>query len=1407
MAITAVEEFLDLLQKSQLLEQKQFDRARAMVRDGDDAPALAKRLLDACLITDWQRVQLLAGGSHFFLGKYKLLKLLGEGGMGRVYLGQHTTMDRRVALKIISSSVSKEPGSLERFLTEARAIAALDHPNIVQAYSVDNEGDRYYLVMEFVDGEDLEQLVESRGVLDPNMAADYIRQAADGLQHGHQRNMIHCDIKPSNLLLNPKGVVKIVDMGLAQLQDPKEVRSKNQSNDQVLGSVDYLSPEQALGGKDFNHRADIYSLGCTLYFLLTGQPPFPEGMLHEKLMKHQAIDPKSITEFRSDVPAKLVEVCGKMMAKSPDDRYQTAAEVSQDLAGLSAPKLKAKPAAPLKRAAPLTEPSTEPSTEPAIGNGLPKIDTGDSQTMSLRARKTAAGAGPSSSGIGKGKTPGEKAPATMAAFFRTPKQKIIAGAIAAGALLLVVIIGFLLRSHDRGTVQQQDWLKPTPRQELKPLPPEKKPPPPLGYDLNPLGIEYGPWYTTGPISAKKFDEPKFPEEGVDLQAKDKGKPLWVELHNAWDGTKQDLPGGRGTSTYLFRAITAKQPAILPATFGSDDALIVWLNGKKLIVVNKERDASRERDKADLKLNAGENELLVKIHNYDRWAAYYFEGDRKNAKPRKIEPGGEPAPTKGPPLVFDFESGNLQGWKEVKGKFELPVADRDFRHDKKNEKCNKQGRFFLSTVDKPDDKFDDKMTGEIESPVFVPTGPKMSMLVGGGRHNNTYVALCTIDGREVYHAKGGPNGEMQKVEWDIPQVVGKQVYLKVVDHNRGGRGHVMFDDFHAEGKLDLPATEKRLGKEAVAMATAKHEPPGPKVPGPKVPGPGEPKVPAPKDKPKKRSTLDTTGSFAIFNMDEKSGRLRDLSGKEHYGVVRGNVSLGQEGKHGGALRFDGTGGRVIIEGSNEGFDYAGDFTWTAWIKTNTDGTIIAFTREKEDFSRGGKIFHLRDGGKLALEVNGKGIFTSRNKISDDKWHHVALVVKSHDDGENGDAALYIDGKKDGEKTNWGVGNSPDKGDFVLKIGFSNKNYKWKSFNGLIDNVTIFNRELTPEEVKTTAEHLHDPFEFLGRSGGLERLSKSSGTAEPEHVLGKLALMPDSAVGLALLGGEKVVKPPKYYELVFDDATGEGRIYLHMEKQGKPVKGTVARIYIKKGTLGFQWAPKMPPGITNPLLNCGLDITVDGNTRFLQLGRPEIIKPVTITFEGKKSRSVLPAEGLPERELLRLHFVRVDGGFPKPKFVPKTVLPSNLAKITFDKEQIPDFWLQSLFNFKIRPTVEVGAYIDYGPPIGIRPFIAREAKQVVEPIMAEQRKLLRELEMTAPNDDRKKNEINKKLEPVQKKVRMFTLLNEIYSKSKKEPAMLQFRVNMVIDEDHKVTLMQSFDPEKPAAAKDAAAPEEK
>lgn len=372
MAVTTSESFLAVLQKSKLLTREQLGQARSAAGQIADAKAFARKLVERGLLTRWQAGQLLAGRSAFFLGKYKLIDLLGRGGMGSVFLVEHTTMNRPVALKIIAKNLGKDPESLERFFTEARAIAALNHPNIVHAYDVDSEGERYYIAMEFVQGQDLQRMVEARGPLDFAQAADYIRQAAEGLAHAHQRDMVHCDIKPANLLTSRQGVVKILDMGMARLVGRDRGPAAEQ-DERVLGTVDYLAPEQALDSPQMDHRADLYSLGCTLYFLLTGRPPFPEGTLHERILKHQTQQPRPIVELRPDAPKDLVEICRKMMAKEPDDRFQTAGEVAGVLAEWHPPERK------LRRAEPLGDAQTPAKTVAAASpsGGASSVSSAD----------------------------------------------------------------------------------------------------------------------------------------------------------------------------------------------------------------------------------------------------------------------------------------------------------------------------------------------------------------------------------------------------------------------------------------------------------------------------------------------------------------------------------------------------------------------------------------------------------------------------------------------------------------------------------------------------------------------------------------------------------------------------------------------------------------------------------------------------------------------------------------------------------------------------------------------------------------------------------------------------------------------------------------------------------------------
>ncbi|GIX03384.1 MAG: hypothetical protein KatS3mg113_0390 [Planctomycetaceae bacterium] len=339
----SLESFIELVQKSGLVDATQLAHAlsefRAQHPEQVTAGQLAAELVRRQLLTPWQAEKLLQGKHKgFFLGKYKLLGMLGRGGMSHVYLGEHLLMRRLCAIKVLPARRVHDASYLQRFIRESEAAARLDHPNIVRAYDIDHQVDRdveiHYLVMEYVDGISLQDLVAQRGPLPVPEALEYIRQAAVGLAYAHQMGLVHRDIKPGNLLLDKQGVVKILDLGLARFYDPQDPAGQAltvQYDEKVLGTADYLAPEQAIDSHRVDARADLYSLGCTLYFLLTGHPPFPEGTLAQRLLAHQQKEPVPVEKERPDLPPEVVAIVRKLMAKRPEDRYASAAEVADVL--------------------------------------------------------------------------------------------------------------------------------------------------------------------------------------------------------------------------------------------------------------------------------------------------------------------------------------------------------------------------------------------------------------------------------------------------------------------------------------------------------------------------------------------------------------------------------------------------------------------------------------------------------------------------------------------------------------------------------------------------------------------------------------------------------------------------------------------------------------------------------------------------------------------------------------------------------------------------------------------------------------------------------------------------------------------------------------------------------------------
>jgi serine/threonine protein kinase/WD40 repeat protein len=288
--------------------------------------------------------------------RYHVLELIGTGGMGAVYKAEHRLMNRLVALKVINPSLIANPDAVERFRLEVRAAAQLVHPNIVTAFDAEQVGDVHFLVMEYVQGVSLDHALKRSPQIPVLNACDYVRQAALGLQHAHEKGMAHRDIKPHNLML-AKGRVKILDFGLARF-----VSGRNTSGLTALGTVmgtpDYIAPEQATDARQADIRADIYSLGCTLYHLLAGRPPFPKGTPIEKVIAHMEQTPPPLPAFRSGLSDELVAVVERMMAKDPADRFQTPIEVVRALLpfirGGAAPTSNLQPAETVPQAPPKT---------------------------------------------------------------------------------------------------------------------------------------------------------------------------------------------------------------------------------------------------------------------------------------------------------------------------------------------------------------------------------------------------------------------------------------------------------------------------------------------------------------------------------------------------------------------------------------------------------------------------------------------------------------------------------------------------------------------------------------------------------------------------------------------------------------------------------------------------------------------------------------------------------------------------------------------------------------------------------------------------------------------------------------------------------------------------------------------
>jgi serine/threonine protein kinase/CheY-like chemotaxis protein len=370
--------FLTALGESGLFSPDDLrDAAQVPMGDAADGPSLARALVRARKLTTFQAEAVLKRRfDDLRIGIYDVLSQLGKGGMGTVYRARHRRMKREVALKVLSHEVSSQGSFVQRFQREVEVVAQLQHPNVVMAFDAGEDQCGHYLVMEFVNGRDLASDVQQGGAMSVAEAVECVVQAARGLEYAHSRNLVHRDVKPANLLRDNSGVVKVADLGLARLSaaasDPSAA-SLTQAGG-IVGTTDYMAPEQAVDSTTIDRRADVYSLGCTLYYLLTARPVYQANSLMGLLLKHREASIPHLRHERPDVPQGLDAIFSKAVAKRPEDRHQSMTELIEALESLrratTLPTQRGAPAVPTMTAVSATDMTVAADTGP-----LGKLET------------------------------------------------------------------------------------------------------------------------------------------------------------------------------------------------------------------------------------------------------------------------------------------------------------------------------------------------------------------------------------------------------------------------------------------------------------------------------------------------------------------------------------------------------------------------------------------------------------------------------------------------------------------------------------------------------------------------------------------------------------------------------------------------------------------------------------------------------------------------------------------------------------------------------------------------------------------------------------------------------------------------------------------------------------------------
>jgi serine/threonine-protein kinase len=611
--VQTVANLVDALGQSRLLSSGQLQELTPAYQARFSHPkGLAKDLIDRGWLTPYQVNQLFQGhGSELTLGPYVLLERLGDGAMGPVFKARHQHMKRAVAINVIREELLLRSGVAERFFAEIQAASRLADAHIVHAYDAGLVDKTHYFVTEFVDGIDLDQLVQQSGPLSIELACEYLRQTLVGLQHAFEHRLRHHDLTPGNLIVTQKagssesgeqpklgsaaspagGFIKIRNLGLSSLQPISKVKTGSSSTimleGQMPGSPDYLAPETFDSKVKKDVRASLYSLGCTFYFALTGRVPFPGGGELDKATRHRQEEPDPVTRWRRQVPPELAALLGRLMAKRPEGRFQAPAEVLEALAHVP------------------HEPVADNSTSD------PSSDVTEESAFAARRRERQA----------------------------QDRRRLLRITIV-GAGILVVGVGLLI-------YLLIDQAKPV----RIPAPPAKAPTatPSLVYVRRPSRQEtilatlerngyptlQGKWHYIGPFDnpgGKGFDTKYLPETEIDLQKTYPGKggltAAWKEFPNFRVGTIVDLalfPNNNDQAViYLYQEIETTKAMSLPVSLGSDDTLTVWLNGEQLLAKNVQRGAAPDQEYVTLKLVPGKNRFLAKICNgTGPWAFYVF----------------------------------------------------------------------------------------------------------------------------------------------------------------------------------------------------------------------------------------------------------------------------------------------------------------------------------------------------------------------------------------------------------------------------------------------------------------------------------------------------------------------------------------------------------------------------------------------------------------------------------------------------------------------------------------------------------------------------------------------------------------------------------------------------------------